>query len=97
MNSLLNVDEIDVLCLTTRLDLPVHASTGIYIVGAQYRSVSEVGKRVDTHVDTRVDNKYVNQYYTENSNTGSQHKQRQTITTDIGSMLNESKQVTGIY
>ena len=75
----------------------VHASTEIYIVGAQYRSVSEVGKRVDTHVDTRVDDKYVNQYYTENSNTGSQHKQRQTITTDIGSMLNESKQVTGIY
>jgi len=66
-------------------------------VVAQYRSVSEVGKRVDTHVDTRVDDKYVYQYYTENSNTGSQHKQRQTNTTDIGSMLNESKQVTGIY
>jgi len=58
-------------------------------MGAQYRSVSEVGKRVDTHVDTRVNNKYVNQYYTENSNTGSQHKQWQTITTDIGSILNE--------
>jgi len=67
-------------------------------VGAQYRSVSEVGKRVDTYVNTPVDDKYVNQYYTENSiTTSSQHKQRQTISTDIGSMLNESKQVTGIY
>ena len=66
------------LCLKTRLDLPVHASTEIYIVGAQYRSVSEVGKRVDTYVDTRVDDKYVNQYYTQSS---IKHKQRQTITT----------------
>jgi len=86
-----------VLCLKTRLDLPVLASTEIYIVGAQYRSVSEVGKRVDTHVDIRVNDKYVNQNYTENSITSSQHKQRQTSTTDIGSMLNESKQITGIY